>query len=516
MDKKELAKQTALASLEAFIKLVTPNRQLGQCHKDVINWWTRNDAKSHQLLLLPRDHQKSALIAYRVAWEITKNPAVRVLYISSTQNLAVKQLKFIKDILTCDKYREYWPEMVNYEESKREKWTEWEISVDHPKRKQEFVRDPSIFTAGLTTGIVGMHCDIAVLDDVVVDSNAYDEAGREKVRSQASYLASIAGTDSRMWAVGTRYHPKDLYNDFVGQVVELYDEDGELELSYKLWEVWQKEVEDDGHGNGQFLWPRQTSADGKYTFGFDRKELAKKKAQYHDQTKFRAQYYNDPNDLSTATITPSMFQYYEKKHLHQAGGKWFYKTTRLNVSASVDFAYSAKEKADFTAIVVIGVDSKFNIYVLDVDRFKSGKISDYYDRILRLHRKWDFRKIRAECTAAQSVIVEDLKNSYIRPHGIALSIDEHKPSRHMGAKEERIEAALQPRYKNLQMWHYRGGNCELLEEELVMQKPAHDDMKDALAAAVEIAQPPSASASAFVREKKERNSVFHSRFGGVG
>ena len=102
LQKKEQVKANAEASLEYFIRLVHPHRVLGSIHTEVINWWTRQDAKSHQLLLLPRDHGKSALVAYRVAWEITRNPAVRVLYISSTANLAEKQLKFIKDILTCE------------------------------------------------------------------------------------------------------------------------------------------------------------------------------------------------------------------------------------------------------------------------------------------------------------------------------------------------------------------------------------------------------------------------------
>jgi hypothetical protein len=143
------------ADLAKFIQLVHPQRVLGAIHHKVIKWWNREDAKSHQLLLLPRDHQKSALLGYRCAHAITKNPAVRILYISSTSNLATKQLKFIKDILTSDIYRRYWPDMVNIDEAKREKWTETEISVDHPLRKQEAVRDPTIFTAGLTTNIAG-------------------------------------------------------------------------------------------------------------------------------------------------------------------------------------------------------------------------------------------------------------------------------------------------------------------------------------------------------------------------
>lgn len=178
--KADQLRQMALQDLAVFIKLIHPNRVLGNCHSELINWWTRSEAKTHQLALLPRDHQKSALMAYRVAWEITKNPAIRILYISSTSNLATKQLKFIKDILTSDVYRFYWPEMIHLEEAKREKWTTEEISVDHPLRKQEIVRDPTIFTAGLTTTIVGMHCDIAVLDDVVIDNNAYNAEDASK------------------------------------------------------------------------------------------------------------------------------------------------------------------------------------------------------------------------------------------------------------------------------------------------------------------------------------------------
>ena len=241
------------------------------------------------------------MIAYRAAWEITRNPAVRILYISSTVNLANKQLRFIKDILTSDIYRLYWPDMVHPEESKREKWTESEICVDHPKRKQEIIRDPTIFIAGLTTGIVGMHCDIAIMDDVVVDDNAKTHDGRDKVKTQASYLASICAGDARQWVVGTRYHPLDLYQDLMDASYETYTKDGEVAETHYLFECFERKVEDRGDGRGQFLWPRQQRGDGKW-FGFDSTILARKKAQYYDKTKFSAQYYNNPNDIGNASI----------------------------------------------------------------------------------------------------------------------------------------------------------------------------------------------------------------------
>jgi hypothetical protein len=77
--KRQERRLLAESSLEEFIRLVHPKRLLGNIHREVISWWTSSNAKSHQLLMLPRDHMKSALVAYRVAWELTKDPTLRVL-----------------------------------------------------------------------------------------------------------------------------------------------------------------------------------------------------------------------------------------------------------------------------------------------------------------------------------------------------------------------------------------------------------------------------------------------------
>jgi hypothetical protein len=367
----------------------------------------------------------------------------------------------------------------------------------------------------LTTSITGLHCDIAVLDDVVVRENAYTEDGREKTKQQYSLLSSIEGADALEWVVGTRYHPKDLYNDMVEMQVDLFNDDGEIIDQESLYEKYECQVENRGDGTGEFLWPRQQRSDGKW-FGFDERILAKKRAQYLDKTQFRAQYYNDPNDASSASIPRESFQYYDRNYLTRTGGHWYYKNRRLNVFASIDFAFSLAKTADYTSIVVLGVDGDNNYYVLDIERFRTKLISEYFDRILRLHQKWDFRKLRAEVTVAQSVIVEDLKTNYIRKHGLALAIDAFKPNRHMGSKEERLEAILQPRYANRQVWHYVGGNCQTLEEELVLQNPPHDDVKDALASAIEIAVPPSRMSQVPAGAMRtSQNQYGSSRFGGI-
>jgi hypothetical protein len=509
MPSKEDIRTAAENDLLTFIRLIAPHRVLGKCHEDMVKWWTRDNSKDHQMVLFPRDHQKSAMVAYRVAWEITRNPAVTVLYISSTSNLAQKQLKFIKDILEHPKYRRYWPDMIHPDEGKREKWTTEEISVDHPIRQQEGVRDPTVFTAGLTTSITGLHCNIAVLDDVVVNENAYTTDGRDKVESQYSLLASIETTDAKEWIVGTRYHPKDLYGTLLVTTEDVVDEDGEIIDSELMYEVLQREVEDMGDGTGEYLWPRMQRGDGRW-FGFNPKVLATKRAKYLDKTQFHAQYYNNPNDPGEEAIGGEYFQYYNREFLRRSDGVWLYQGKPLSVFAAIDFAYTLRKQSDYTALVVVGADSDGQIYILDIKRERTNKVDKYYDMVREAHLKWGFKKVRAECTAAQSVIAERIRDE-IRKDGLLLSVDEYKPTRTMGTKEERIHNELSPRYQNYSIWHYYGGLCEDLEMELRQHNPAFDDLKDALHSVMGIVKTPMNRQ----RMKRTSNVVTHSRFGGV-
>lgn len=501
----EEIRELAEANLYAFARLVHPEREYGEIHKAVFDW-LQNATCPNQLLLLPRAHMKSHCIEVWVCWWITKHPETSILYVSATTTLAEAQLYAIKNTLTSPIYQRYWPDMVHEDEGKREKWTTGAISVDHPKRREEGIRDYTVYAAGLSTNTTGLHADVVVADDVVVPDNAYTEEGRRKCAAAMSQMASILNTGGIVKACGTRYHPADQYSIWKEQMVPLYEGE-ELVGEEPIWDIKEEVVETDG----RFIWPRTARADGKM-FGFDRQELARISAMYSDRTQFYAQYYNDPNDPESARLDTSRFQYYDKQHLALRYGKWYFKDERLNVYAAIDFAFSLNMKADYSAIVVIGVDSANNIYVLDLDRFKTDKINDYYERIERMHQKWEFRILRAEVTAAQSIIVRDLKERF-KQTGSLIKIDENRPNRHQGSKEERIAAALEPRYDNLQVWHYKGGYIPMLEEELLMARPKHDDLKDCLASVVEIAKSPKKK---FTDDVVAGNSqLYHSRFGGI-
>lgn len=510
-------REAAKDDLYLFATLVNPGYVYGEIHREIFRWMQDytlfgqgENLSTNKLIMLPRAHLKSHMVATWAAWIITRHPEITILYVSATAQLAETQLYAIKNIIGSSVYRRFYPEYVHPQEGKRQKWNEGTLIIDHDKRRNEGIRDATIATAGLTTNTTGWHADVIIADDLVVPENAYTEEGRLSVRKKTSQFTSIRNAGGFTMACGTRYHPSDIYASWKEQWYEVFNEEDEVVDKLPVWEIKEYAVEVDGI----FLWPRTVRPTDNKAFGFDRNVLSRIYGEYEDKVQFYAQYYNNPNDPSSDRISRDKFQYYDQRHLKRSNGSWFFKDRKLNVYAAVDFAFSLSKKADFTAIVVIGIDNQSNIFVLDIDRFKSDKTFEYFKRITELHSKWGFKKLSAEVTAAQKVIVNDIK-SYVKKEGMTLSVEDHRPNRHEGSKEERIAAILEHRYDNMQMWHCEGGYTQVLEDELIKARPANDDVKDALASAVAISVPPKQSRGASDFGFNTTKVPINSRFGGV-
>jgi hypothetical protein len=494
----------AMQDIGAFIALVAPYRAVGHCHQDLLRFFCQDDP--NQLVLWPRAHQKSTMIAFWCAWHIMNNPDTTILYASDTIKIAAAQLGFIKGILTSKTFQKYWPDLIAEKEMQREKWTNEEIAVDHWRRQEFGIRDMTLQAAGIGTSITGLHYDVIVLDDVVVLENSQTAAERAKVETWYSLLSSIKNTDSITKAVGTRYHPKDLYNSMMNMTVDIYDDDGNGDVvdQVPVYTVSTEVVEVDG----EYLWPRQmiVHAGKQKWYGFNKQELAKKRAEYLDVMQFYAQYYNDPNDPANANDI--QFQYYKKEHLEYTGQYWKMNGRRLNVYAAIDFASTVNKRSDYTAIVVVGIDCQRNIYILAIDRFKTDKISVMCDHLDALYDKWNWYKLLGEVDGQQNLVVEQVMETN-RDRGVYYSVEKEK---HSNDKTIRTMSILEPRYAAGKLYHYRGGNCQVLEDEITMVKPPHDDVRDGAAGAVSICKAPA----------PQRGSAgttldlnFNSRFGGV-
>ncbi len=493
------------SDLAAFVRFVSGQLHLGHCHEDLLRWLTREDAGTHQLVLWPRAHMKSQMIAHWTAWAIINDPTITIIYASTPARLAYTQLYSIKNILTSDRVMKYWPGLIEPQEGMREQWRTDSIIVDHVARKESRIKDSTIKVAGIETGLTGAHCDYLVLDDLVVYENSKSPEERDKVKTWYSLASSVINPGGRVKAVGTRYSPDDLYGNFMKMRREKFNKDGVVLSSEPLFEVNEAVVETDG----QFFWPRSQRKDGAW-FGFDWNVLADKRAQYLDKSQFYGQYYNDPSDPENARVEANNFLYYNREDLRDVGTAWFHGDEELNVFASIDFASTVKSTSDYTAIVVVGVDSKKYIYILDIDRFRTNKISEMADRLFKLYSKWRWKKLRAEATAAQELVIEQIKE-YQREYQTYFPIKSVKP---LDKKEIRIMTNLEPRYNNGHIFHFRGGLCQILEDELVSSRPDHDDISDALAAVMEIIVPP--ISEGLIRQRMENNKVlYHPKWGGV-
>ena len=501
-------RQAAVNNFEAFIRLMAPYQLLAHCHVALTKWVEHND-EENKLLLWPRDHGKSRMSAFYTAWQIVRDPATTIIYASATAEKAEEQLRFVKSIIDSNISRRYFPELLLPEEGKREAWNKTFIIVDHPMRAKEGVVDSTVMTCGLEKTITGKHCKRLILDDVVVPENNTQQ-GRKDVSSWVAQATSIMSADSSILAVGTRYHPKDAYQIMMDMSYEdeIENEDGEVLIEPKsMFHVVINNVEEDG----EFLWPRQQRKDGKW-FGFNKAILARKRAVYeanNEITQFFAQYYNDPNDKTTAPIARDLFKYYDRKDIEYVSGLWTIEGRPCYMYAAVDMASTIADNSDFTVVIVGAIDIEGNRYTVDINRFKSDKISEIHTAIRSAYEKFKFKKLRIEAVSGFRLVAQDLADR-LNDMGIRIPIDIYVPPNTI-AKAVRVNGILEPLYQAGAIYHYRSGNCQVLEDELVSINPNNDDTKDSWAMCVDIMELP-------IRRQRRKNQnvvKFHPKFGGV-
>ena len=485
-ENQKTVRQMALQDLASFIRLVAPYQLIGNCHDDLCKWLRIHEAEN-KLVLWPRDHGKSRYSAFYAAWQVVRNPSITIIYASATAEKAEEQLRFVKDILTSKTAFKYFPGLIEEKEGQRKAWNATNIIVDHPFRQQQGVVDSTIMTCGLEKTITGKHCDVFLWDDIVVPENN-TEQGRKDVNSWVSQAASIMSAHSHILAVGTRYHPKDAYGLMISMTYEEeIDIDGNLTKEPKnLFIVNQANVEYDG----EFLWPRQQRKDGKW-FGFNENILARKRAVYEasgEITQFFAQYYNDPNDRTMAPISRDMFTYYSRDDLVKLDGFWEIDKEPLHVYAALDLATGIGSTADYSALLVGGIDRHGNRYVLQVYRYKTDKISKSLETLVEAYRQWQYRGLRIEVVSGFKLVAQDLADS-LGAKGIRIPIDFYTPPRNE-TKQVRVNGILEPLYQAGSIYHYKGGNCQIMEEELCSIAPMNDDCKDAWAMCCDLMKPP--------------------------
>lgn len=261
MEFKAQAERNLYTFAKGVLGLDRLNRTL---HLDVCNWLQRRPP-FRKLLLIPRDHLKSSIVAGALPIHILIQPKetniyrpgedgrdTRILMATETLKLSSAQLGWIKNKFeTNEILRALWPHCV-WSNPRRdsEVWTQEAIVLP----RDTHYREGSIEAVGVGTAITGRHYTAHIFDDLVT----FEASRSELVMGEAIswFKASRALMDDvdtgLEWTIGTKWAVYDLY-------AEIMENDPSVE--YRVMSMVE---------NGEIIFPRPP---GK-NYGFTRESMA--------------------------------------------------------------------------------------------------------------------------------------------------------------------------------------------------------------------------------------------------
>jgi len=150
---------------------------------------------------------------------------------------------------------------------------------------------------------------------------------------------------------------------------------------------------------------------------------------------------------------------------------------KCNIFIAVDLAISEKHTADYTAIMVVGINSENHWFIFDCvyGRFDPSQTIDH---IFNLVKKWRPMIVGIEKVAFQRALIHFVMKE-MPARDCFFAIKELEAEKQ---KELRIKS-LQPRFRAKTMWlpEYASWLTEMESELLRFPKGLHDDLIDALA-----------------------------------
>jgi predicted phage terminase large subunit-like protein len=191
-----------------------------------------------------------------------------------------------------------------------------------------------------------------------------------------------------------------------------------------------------------------------------------------------SQYLNDPVPPDDADFKREWFKYYEIADI---------KGLEMNRYLLIDPAISQEQKADYTAMMMVGIDRYANVYVLDIVR-EHFDVTGIINAIFQQFERWHPQAVGIEEVGFQRTLRYSLSQEEQKRKKY-LNVIELKPN--IRSKDQRIKA-LQPQYANGKVLHNRDliYNIYLEDELLRFPRGKHDDLIDALSYALDIIHPP--------------------------
>lgn len=471
----ELAKQTYLNDLFTFNKEILQveegrddsgkkRAKLVKDQKELCDFVQHGD-KKFKLILMPRGHLKSTLITVGYSLQRTlKNKNVRILIGNATSNMAEAFLRQIKNHLKFNKkIHKYWGDLS-------EDAVKWTDNMVQFKSKESFrAKEVNLIAYGLGGSLVSQHYDLIIVDDPHNRENINTKDQIEKVKFAYKDMLDLLEPGGELIVIGTRWHDDDLY----GMLMDKRNPESREFKTFHRRAIAGAVLERGERGGyvvteGKVLWP------GKYS-KTHLTNLLNKKGLYS----WSCQYQNEPVDDELAVFKRSWFKEYDVTEM---------RNRKLFKFTAIDPAISLKERADYTAIVTVGMDVWENIYILEIKRGRF-KEKEMVDEIISTYQKFHPIDVLIETVAFQKTLQNYIADE-AKKRKVSLPIHEVRPESGEG-KEKRIRS-LQPYYMRGNMYHNSNIDfIDYLEDELTrFPKGKHDDLVDALAYVVAAAYPP--------------------------
>ena len=451
-DEKKIAvlKKLFQRDIESFGQFFFKNhlkKQTPPFHREIYRMYESN--LDRIALGAPRGHAKSTItdLVY-LAWEIVHKRKHFVLLVSDTYSQATLFLEALKaELEGNDQLKAFYGDFLS------DNWSEGEIVANGVMVK----------ALGAGMKVRGLKFreyrpELILVDDLENDELVENKDRREKLeRWFNGALIPSMDKDGRVVVIGTILHYDSL-------LCKMLSPDKYQEYSKKTYRAIT---------NGQALWPEHLNLE----------ELDKIKKDYISKGQgylFYQEYQNDPVSDENRKFKIEKFKYYTEEEIDK-------KT--LSTFVAYDRAYSLDKTADFTGKAVVSVDRENNWYVRQASRLKvieSDLITDVFDT----KSYYQPNKIGIEQKAYEYTIKVALEDE-MRKRGQFFLIEELKDGG--TAKNKRIEGIL-PRFENGSIY-FKRDQTDLIDEMLTFPKGIHDDLVDALAHLLTIAERPNSEAS---------------------
>lgn len=350
-----------------------------------------------QGVLLPRNHGKTTQSVGRLAWEVGKNPNLRVKIVCESNSVATGRAKSLREIIESPRYRKVFPHIVP-----GRTWTDEKFSV----QRSLISPDETVHAYGVSSSVLGGRADLILFDDVVGPDAIRSEASRERTRELIDNAwMLLLEEDGRAWYIATPWHTAD-YTEEVRK--------------RKAWDFQR--------------WPIGPNFEPVWDEKWPCSLLEKQKASMPSVAYARA-YLLQPLSEEDSPIKAEWFNFYTRKDIHPY-------IPSLYRFLGVDLAISKSKTAAYTVFVDIGKQAETNRkFVLRILR----KRMDFPSAVSAFNswvREVQYRGIGIETVAFQRAFAETVDSSGVSVHEFQSTESKHERAAALSLPIERGEVYL--------------------------------------------------------------------------